>query len=269
MFLTDYHMHSLCSMDGNHPLQWLAEHAISAGFSEICLTDHCDMLDMDGNPANFYNWKPVYHQLEQARAATEGKLTIKMGLEFGSGFVAPKYAEQILAAEGLDFVIGSAHNMSVKAGGRDNYFEDYSSPEKAKILIEDYLDCLLDIAKSPFYDVIGHVIYLLRYVPKEPGYPTDFAPWWDRVQAILRTAVEQGKGIEVNTYCGRTIEEWRPILEEFKRQGGEVLTFGSDAHHAENVGKGIQEAYGLAIACGFQAGCIYTGRRPTFFDLKG
>lgn len=269
MYFADYHMHSLCSFDGNHPVTQLAAQALEVGLSEICVTDHCDLLDQEGAPCNFYNWNPVREQVARARAEFDGRLVIKMGLELGAGYASPRHTEQILGQEDLDFVIGSVHNMSPKTGGRDFYFEDFSTPEKSCALLENYLECLLDVAKSPYYDVLGHVVYLLRYVPQEEGFPRDLSPWWEQVIAILKTTVEQGKGIEVNTYCGRTLEAYRPVLMEFKRQGGEILTFGSDAHHAENVGKAIEQAQELARACGFKAFATFTKRKPSFHDLKG
>jgi len=267
MYLADYHMHSICSMDGNNPLTDLAAVAVAAGIKEICLTDHGDMLNIKGEENFHYDWVPIYEQLETARTAFAGRLTIKMGLEFGSGFVSPVHAEKILSAEGLDFVVGSVHNMSVAQGGGDFYYERYEEKDHVYALLGDYMESLQRLAESPYYDVVGHVIYLLRYVPDRVGFPRDMSPWWEQVRCVLRTAVEQGKGIEVNTHCGNAIEPWRPILVEYKRLGGEILTFGSDAHHPENVGKGIREGQALAKACGFRTFCTYEKRKPLFHDL--
>ena len=267
MYLADYHMHSICSMDGNNPLVDLAACAVAAGMQEICLTDHCDMLNIKGEENFYYDWTPVYEQLAAARTAYEGRLVIKMGLEFGSGFVSPAHADKILSAEGLDFVIGSVHNLSVARGGEDFYYAQYEEKEHVLALLGDYMESLQQVAESPYYDVIGHVPYLLRYVPKREGFPQDMSPWWEQVRSVLKAAVERGKGFEVNTHCGRAIELWREILLEYRRLGGEVLTFGSDAHHPENVGKGMQEGQALAKACGFRSFCTYEKRQPLFHDL--
>jgi len=267
MYLADYHMHSICSMDGNNPLTDMAAAAVAAGMKEICLTDHGDMLNIKGEEHFYYDWAPVYEQLAEARATFDGRLVIKMGLEFGSGFLSPADAAHILSAEGLDFVIGSVHNKSVARGGGDFYYEQYEDAAHVQMLLGDYVESLEQVARSPYYDVIGHVPYLLRYVPQRAGFPSDMTPWWEQVRCILKDAVAQGKGIEVNTHCGRAIALWRPILLEYRALGGEVLTFGSDAHHPENVGKGIQEGQALAKACGFRAFCTYEKRKPLFHDL--
>ena len=260
-------MHSICSMDGNNPLINLAQCAVAAGLQEICLTDHCDMLDIKGGENFYYDWDPVYEQLAEARAAYDGRLVIKMGLEYGGGFVSPAHAETILSAEGLDFVIGSVHNLSVAQGGRDFYFESYEDRDYVHSLLDDYMESLQELARSPYYDVVGHIIYLLRYVPKREGFPADMSPWWEQVRTVMRAAIENGKGIEVNTHCGNAIEPWRAILLEYKRLGGEILTFGSDAHHPENVGQGMRAGQELAKACGFEQFCTFEKRKPVFWDL--
>ena len=68
MFLADYHTHSICSPDGHAPLAEMARSGLDVGLSELCLTDHCDLLDYHGNPVHTYNWAPVEEQLALAQA---------------------------------------------------------------------------------------------------------------------------------------------------------------------------------------------------------
>ena len=73
--------------------------------------------------------------------------------------------------------------------------------------------------------------------------------------------------MEVNTYRGRTIVEWKPILELYRDCGGEILTVGSDAHAPGGVGKGIREAMELITSCSFRYICTYEKRKPVFHKL--
>ena len=50
--------------------------------------------------------------------------------------------------------------------------------------------------------------------------------------------------------------------------GGEVLTFGSDAHCAEDLGKGIADGVALAKAAGFSHACYFVKRKPVFLKLS-
>lgn len=56
---------------------------------------------------------------------------------------------------------------------------------------------------------------------------------------------QAGRAIEVNTWCGRTVTQWQPLLELYRDCGGELITLGSDAHRPEDVGKGIAQAQEL------------------------
>ena len=48
MLLTDYHSHTALSPDGKVSLAEMAAAARAAGLAELCVTDHCDLLDENG-----------------------------------------------------------------------------------------------------------------------------------------------------------------------------------------------------------------------------
>ena len=47
MYLCDIHSHSKISPDSRAELSDMARAAVSAGLRELCVTDHCDLLDLD------------------------------------------------------------------------------------------------------------------------------------------------------------------------------------------------------------------------------
>ena len=123
----------------------------------------------------------------------------------------------------LDFVIGSIHNLSPQAGGEDFYYADYTDPAVCAAALDNYIASLEALAPRPeLYDVLGHIIYPLRYMPPEAS----LAPFWDRISALLRTAVQYGRGIELNTCRGTTVAEWRELLALYRSLGGEIITVG-------------------------------------------
>lgn len=97
--------------------------------------------------------------------------------------------------------------------------------------------------------------------------PVTLNRYQDAIRAILRTAVEKGRGMEVNTCRGRTLEEWRPILALYRDCGGEIVTVGSDAHLPEHVGLGISEACALLQQTGFRYLATYEKRKPELHRL--
>lgn len=263
MYLIDYHTHSHLSMDGQVPLSVVAEHALRAGISELCITDHCDTIDQYANRVYDYDWPAALAQFHETVPQFEGKLKLKLGLEYGMGHVDPPVSEKILAQPELDFVIGSVHNLSPERSGKDLFYMDFSTAESCSAALDDYFDSMEKLADTPYYDVLGHIIYPLRYMN---GLVT-IHPWLDRATELMRTAVQSGRGIEVNTYRGRTVADWTPVLERYKDVGGEIITVGSDAHDPTYAGAGIAEAYELLKSLGFRYVTIYEKRKPQMITL--
>ena len=234
MYLSDYHTHSRLSFDAHAPLSELAEAAADAGLDELCVTDHFDFLDENGVPAEGYDWAPAVAQHQQALPAAGERLTLKLGLELGMPHLNPAAAAAICARPEADFILGSVHNLSPERGGTDLFFLDFSTVQACYDALDDYFASLALLAATDFYDVLAHLIYPLRYMQA----PVTLNRYQDAIRAILRTAVEKGRGMEVNTCRGCTLEEWRPILALYRDCGGELVTVGSDAHTPADVGKG-------------------------------
>lgn len=264
MYLLDYHTHTLISPDGNNPLQDMAQAAVDGGLDELCVTDHYDLLTGDGKREEPIHWAPRLAEYLQVKAQFAGRLTLRLGIEFGSGHLG---SDTLTAApHELDFVIGSLHNRQEKNGGGDFYYGVYDSPQVCAEALDDYFASMALLAPTDQYDVLGHIIYPLRYMERD-GQRISLAPWMDQIAEILKVTIAQGRGIEVNTYNGRTVDQWRDILLLYKDLGGEIVTTGSDAHFPRNVGKGIREANSLLEACGFRYLASYERRKPKFIKL--
>lgn len=266
MVLTDLHVHSRCSPDGSAPMYDLAAAAAAAGLQELCITDHCDLLDRDGNLVTAFDWAPLEREFA-AIGRWEG-LNLRLGLELGEAQEAFEAAEEILRNPNLDFVIGSQHNLSGALGGKDFFFLSYQSEDFCYRCLDDYLANLEQLSARGCYDVLGHIVYPLRYMRDRDGQAVSLSRYRERIGGILRAAAEQNKGIELNTNRGKSMEEWLPILRQFKECGGEIVTIGSDAHRPQDVGKGVREARALLLQAGFRYFAVYEKRSPIFFPLE-
>lgn len=268
MYLADYHSHTLCSPDSSAPLEAMARAARDAGLDSLCVTDHCDLLNGDGQRTFSFDWSPLLKQFHTVSAGLKDGPDLRLGLEFGSAQVDADAARAILNQPELDFVIGSLHNRSEANGGADFYYGQYTSPASCFEALDDYFASMALLASmDDCYDVLGHIIYPLRYMARDGQTDLSLAPYRDRLCAILRTVAERGRGIEVNTWCGRTVEPWREILSLYRACGGEIITIGSDAHSPEHVGKGVREAQSLLRDMGFRYLATYRRRRPEWIKL--
>ncbi len=264
MFLGDTHTHSVCSPDGENTIGELARAVGAAGLTHLTVTDHWDLLSLEGAPTPHHDWAPYEAAFSDALADLPQGLELCRGVELGGAIEDPAAARAILAlAPGLDFVIGSVHNFHRIMGKMDFYFADYGDKAACLHALDDYLDALGETAAlTDCYDVLGHVIYPLRYMNKEGRMVSlEEDGYFPRLESVLRRVAQAGKGIEVNTWRGRSVAEWTPILKLFKKVGGELVTVGSDAHRVSDVGKGVREAYQLMKDCGFDYVAVFLGRK--------
>ena len=221
-----------------------------AGLKELCTTDHCDLQQEGGEPLASWDWTSILNQYNAVRREAAQ-----------TGF------HLILDGAPLDFVIGSIHNLSPAAGGVDFFFLNYTAEADVRSALDDYVQSLLDLSRLPFYDALGHIIYPLRYINGRGGRRLTLDPWRDQLDQVLRTVMETGRAIEVNTHCGREVEDWRPILKRYRDLGGELVTLGSDAHRPDHVGRGLARAVRLLEQTGFRYLTVYRRRRPEQIKL--
>ena len=270
MYCSDYHLHTSISSDSPASLEQQARAAWNAGLKELCVTDHWNLLDQQGNNLpHTRNWSESIAQIHQVRNLFDGLLELRLGIEVGNGEIDPAGISEGLALAGqeLDFVIGSLHNCSLRSGGLGIYTtaRRCQQIEEGIAMLDDYMDTLTALAATDTFDVMGHVIYPLRYLPRQ--WQLTLAPYEEQLRDLFRTLVQTGRGIELNTTQGNTIAEWTDVLQLYRDCGGEILTVGSDAHRPEWIGAGFSDAYALLKSLGFRWVCTYRNRKPVFHSL--
>lgn len=268
MYLVDYHTHTRCSPDSEANLSDMVRAAQQAGVRELCVTDHCDLQQADGSPLTKWDWAPILKQFKETESfACREDFRLGLGLELGGGYTDPSLAEEIAAGAPLDFILGSVHNESPERGGIDLFCLDYKDEEQCVRILDDYMQNLQKQAEQTSYDALGHILYPLRYANGREGHSFTLEPWQDQLDRVLRTVVETGHAIEVNTHGGRQVEPWLPVLRRYRALGGELVTMGSDAHRPAYVARGLQEAACMLRETGFRWITVYRGRKPEQREL--
>ena len=232
MFLADCHTHSSCSPDSSTPMVEMAKRAVEYGLTALTLTDHCDLLGLEGERTPDYDWAPVLEQRKETLAAFGTRLDLPMGVELGMAFLFPEAADQILSQPGIDFVIGAAHNLSEEAGGRDFYMLDYETPQDCYTALDDYFASMVKLAAGPHYDVVAHIIYPLRYMRHRPFPLPSLTRYRDQIHEIMRLAKDSGRvgrlafygnPEEAKAFFGRDSMEQIVLSVNRKEDGGEGL----------------------------------------------
>lgn len=98
------------------------------------------------------------------------------------------------------------------------------------------------------FSVLGHIDYPVRAWPVHLG-AFDSVSFEDEFRYALRATAESGKALEINTVVPlqATIVRW------WHEEGGEAVTFGSDAHKPSRVASGFADAAAMVEASGFRA----------------
>lgn len=73
----------------------------------------------------------------------------------------------------------------------DFFFAAYPDEAACHAALDDYFSSVEALIGTDYYDVLGHIIYPLRYMP----FPISLERWRDRIRGILETVVSKGKGI--------------------------------------------------------------------------
>ena len=271
MYLCDVHTHTLISPDSKAELSGMAAAAVSAGLRELCVTDHCDLLDLDGDPVTAFDWPAAKEQYRAVKGMLGDRLILRLGVELGSAPYDLDTARALLAGGGdeLDFVLGSLHNWIGAEGNIDLGRSDYSgNPALARRAVEAALTHTWTlVTKYPdCYDSLAHVNYPLRYIRRD-GIEISLDDYEDRVRAIFTEVAKTGHALEVNTRRGQDLDFWPRLLRWFRECGGELVTVGSDAHRPGDVAKGIPEALELLDAAGFRQVTTFAGRKPITHNL--
>ena len=170
-------------------------------------------------------------------------------------------------APALDFVIGSIHIMSERMDGRDLYSLAPRDEAETQACLADYLGQIQRLARWRGFHVLGHLTLPLRYLNENRGMHVSFDGFEAEMEAIFRTIIPKGIGIELNTNRGNTPLPDAKWLKLYRGMGGEVITLGTDAHAPAAVGCAIREGQALLRECGFRRFCTFRQGQPVWHDL--
>lgn len=269
MYFADYHTHSRVSPDAFSSMTEMAEAAIRQGLQEICFTDHVEPIWFGSTaPRKTYDWAPLTEEFRAAQAAVGDRIRLRLGVELGDAVWDLDRSEAIMArAPALDFVIGSIHILSERMDGRDLYSLAPRDEAETQACLADYLGQIQRLARWGSFHVLGHLTLPLRYLNENQGMHVSFDGFEAEMEAIFRTIIPKGIGIELNTNRGNTPLPDAKWLKLYRGMGGEVITLGTDAHAPAAVGCAIREGQALLRECGFRRFCTFRQGQPVWHDL--
>lgn len=272
----DGHVHSEWSWDATSgSMERSCARAAALGLPGIAFTEHVDHTVWSVEPQEVNHLDPGHPVRTASDAAGRVRppqfdvtgylecvdrcramfpdLRILTGLELGEPHWHDVAARQLLALGPFDRVIGSLHCLPDADVFREP--PGLFAHRPADEVLRTYLAEVARLVRSDAFSVLGHIDYPLRYWPSE-SESFDISSFEAEFRDTLRAAAESGKALEINT----VIPLDATVLRWWHEEGGEAVTFGSDAHDPERVGDDLAAAVAVAEAHGFRA-----SRNP--FDL--
>ncbi len=262
--LLDYHMHTpLCKHAEGAPEEY-AQRAVDVGLGEIGFSDHSPM------PAHYDpDWRmsveefPGYVESVLRVREEFPQLVVRLGLEADYFPGTEDFVYNVTGEFDFDYVIGSVHYID--DWGFDNAANKarFESCDLYEVYAQ-YFDRVARLAKTRLFDILGH-----PDVVKKFGFRPDRA-YDDLLRGALEAVKAAGMALDVNTsglrYPCREIYPSRRMLE-MAREMEIPVTLGADAHKAEHVGAGFDEAVKLLRSVGYSTLARYEARRAESVPL--
>lgn len=268
MIKFDYHSHTSNSFDCSVPIDQMVQSAIDIGLSELAITDHVDFTYPD---RKIISPKGVAANVEAVQAAArrfEGKIKLLTGIELGLRPDCSHICAEIANSHDFDIVVGAAHEYG--SGIDFCHPELYNNHPKHKAYTIYFESVLAVVRACNGFDVLGHFDYVERYAPY-PDKALNYADHKEIVDEILRTIVDKGIGIEINTsglaYGLKRTHPQAEIVSRYARMGGEIITVGSDAHSPSRVAYGFDTACEMLKALGIKFITQFEKRVPGFVKM--
>jgi histidinol-phosphatase (PHP family) len=251
MQLPDNHVHSQWSWDARlGDMEATCRKAVELGLPSIAFTEHVDWVR--GQPGLF-DVEAYLKCVERCRSAYPG-LRILSGVELGEPHKYWQEAQALLARR-FDRVLASVHCVEWEGRATDASERGFLSPDNCEAAFRLYLGEVRRLLESDLpFQVLAHLDYPKRYWPAETRY--DECGFEGEFREALRAAAARGVALELNTTRGgdpsRYLCPGPAVLRWWREEGGEAVSFGSDAHSPGHVAAGFALAQEVAEAAGFR-----------------
>jgi histidinol-phosphatase (PHP family) len=264
-YFVDYHTHTEFSPDSDAEMLTVCEQAARLGLSRLAITDH---VEISAFYQNGYDKTSAlsFEKAGEMQRLFKGRLDVIRGIELGQPTHDLDTAERLLKEYDFDFVLGALHNLK---GEKDFYYYDFESVDVRSVM-DRYFAEMLEIVRWGRFHSLAHLTYPFRYIPRDK-YPEDYSFWRDEIDEILRLLASKGIALEINTsglrqQIGKLMPDLA-IIKRFRELGGEMVTVGSDAHKAEDVGKNILDGIRAAASAGFGHIAAFKGGKAEMIPI--
>ena len=258
----DSHMHTpLCKHAKGEPEAY-AQQAEKIGLKGIIITCHNPgPKGWDDRIRMSLDELPTYVELvNRAKAAWNGRIDIRLGLEsdYYPGF--EPFLEQLHAKADFEYILGSIHPS------HPYYKEKFFSGNIHKFH-QSYFEHLAMTAESGLFNCLSHPDLIKNMHPNE----WQVLNLMDDIKRNLDRIANTGVAMELNTSgLHKRVKEMNPGTEILAEMGQRniPIVLGSDSHSPDRVGADFVRAMDMLEEAGYQELTYFTNRQPNQISLK-
>ena len=248
MRLPDYHTHTArCGHAHGQPADYVAA-AQALGLSAIGIADHLPLLP-EPDPELSMDASDLAGYVAEVRGlGTAHAGYVRLGIEADYRPHTISDVRSLLEEHPFDYTIGSVHHLGEWGFDDPRQIDEYEDREIDDVWVE-YLELVGDAAETGLFTVLGH----LDLVKKFGFRPTRTLKM--ELDHLVSRIARAGVIVEINTAgLHRPVKEAYPTTDilALLNEAGVPITFGSDAHRPEEVGRDFSHAVGLAHAAGYR-----------------
>ena len=247
MRLPDYHTHSVrCGHARGTPAEYVTA-AQAAGLLAIGVADHLPLLPEHDPELSMQACELDDYVVEvgELQATFPGFILLGIEADYRRGTV--NEVRSLLQGQPFDYVIGSVHHLDDWGFDDPRQIDRYEAVDIDDVWVE-YFELVGEAAESGLFTIMGHLDLVKKF-----GYRPSRSLEVELDRLLARIA-RAGVAVEINTAgLHKPVKEAYPSPEILRklRAAGIPITFGSDAHRPEEVGRDFAHATDLARAAGF------------------
>lgn len=259
----DNHVHTRFSWDTAESSTMLraCERAVAQGLPAIAFTEHLDFTVwleedratadglVDRHPAQQtpIDVEAYAAEIEECRERFPD-LVVWSGIEAGEPHLFAASIAAHLRRSPVDRVLGSLHSLNDQGRLVGVTRLLWQEPDAT---MRRYLAELVDmIESSDVFQVLAHCDFPRRYWPggSHRYVEKDFE---EEYRTVFRALAASGRALEINTSSPLASVDQ---IRWFREEGGDAVSFGSDAHQPTRVGEHFDLAVDIVEGAGFRPG---------------
>ena len=258
--IVDLHNHTILCNHATGSIDEFVQNAIEKKIDIFGFADHAPMYFDETYRMGFKDMKRYESDVLHVKKKYEKDIEILLGYEVD---YLPNMVDQRVLDAKVDYLIGSVHFLNKWGFDNPEFIGKYKEKNIDKIW-EDYFAAIENMAKSEFFDIVGHIdlIKVFKFMPTKD------------IRLIAKKAIKQIKKsnmvIELNNAgLRKPINEIypSPSIMELMSEYDIPITFSSDAHKTEDINYKKSEALEYAKSFGYKKCAVFRDKEKEMVNF--